>query len=110
MFEVQEIDDVMLSFPASVSHLMPKQEDIPEVYKDVRGTIWNKLFNDWFFCGVTDLQLTPCKGVDKEKALHHIRAIMGSFEPKHEHKERAVAFLFGEWFESPKWKRVERDI
>jgi hypothetical protein len=101
VFPIHEISDVDLVFPTKVMHLMPPMEQIP---KGTPGSPWNQLFNDWFFNGLTSLELTPKDGVDKVKALRHIRCIMGSFEPKHEHKEAAVAFLLSEWFTDPKWQ------
>jgi len=100
MFPIQEIDDATLAFPATVLHLMPKMEDIPEVRNRSK---WNELFADWFYCGLEKLELKPKEGVDKDKALRHIGAIMGSFQPKHEDKEAAVVFLFAEWFEEATW-------
>jgi len=104
MFPIAEIDDATLAFDASVRHLMPPQSDIPDEFRFSipAKNKWNRLFNDWFFLGLTSLELTPKEGVDQDKALRHIRAVMGSYEPKHEHKEAAVAYLFSEWFEDEK--------
>lgn len=99
MFEIQEVSDIEMAFPGSVSHLMPKREDIPDEFKEFRGTKWNGIFNDWFYSGLKNMKATPRGGVDSEKALRHIKAIMGSWEPKHEHKEAAVAYLLSQWFE-----------
>lgn len=44
-------------------------------------------------------RLTARPGVDRDKALVAIKAALGSFEPKHEHKEAGCAFLLHEWFE-----------
>ena len=100
MFPIAEIDAVTAAFPASVRDLMPKYEDIPAEFK--RGlTPWNKLVSTWFFCGLKSLDLTPKDGVDKDKAIRHVRAVMGSFEPKHEHKEAAVAYLASRWLDLP---------
>lgn len=104
MFPIADIDNATLAFPASVRHLMPPQEDIPDEFK-YGATRWNKLFSDWFFSGLSSLELTPKEGVDKDKAMRHIRTIMGSFEPKHEHKEAAVAYLLNEWFADEKHVR-----
>ena len=41
-------------------------------------------------------------GVDNKKAMAAISAILRSFDPKHEHKEAGVAYLFSEWFEEVK--------
>jgi len=54
------------------------------------------------------LELVPKEGVDKDKAMRHIKAIMASWRPKHEDKEAACAFLFSEWFESAKWKKGKK--
>lgn len=99
MFEIEDISDIELAFPAQVSHLMPKWEDIPGEFKRHNGTKWNKIFSHWFFNGVKNLVMTPKDGIDSNKAFRHIRCIMGSFEPKHEHKEAAVAYLMSQWFE-----------
>lgn len=102
MIQIQEVTDVDMAFPASVKHLIP--EEIPKEFKHHRSTVWNKLFSDWFFFGLKSLELTPKEGVDKDKALRHIKCIMGSFEPKHEVKESAVAYLLSEWFIDPIWE------
>lgn len=98
-----DVDDLTLAFPASVRKMMPPYEEIPREFRHSSNK-WNKLFSDWFFAGIKDLELVPKDGVDLNKALRHIKAIMGSFEPKHEHKEAAVAFLFNEWFSDVKYK------
>ena len=36
---------------------------------------------------------------DTNKAIRHLKAILVSYDPKHEHKEAGVAFLLSEWFE-----------
>lgn len=104
----QVISDVELAFPAKVKHLMPDMKDIPEEFKQFcgRGTKWNQLFSDWFYSGLSKLDLVPKDGIDKNLALRHIRAVMGSFEPKHEHKEAAVAYLLSLWFtDESSWER-----
>ena len=98
----QDIDEITRVFPASVKHLMPPMDEIPEEYQRGR-TEWNRLVNEWFFCGIHDLQLAPKPGIDKAKALRHIKTIMGSYEPKHEHKEAACAYLFALWFDAGSW-------
>jgi hypothetical protein len=77
---------------------MPGYSDIPPEFKKPSNK-WNQLFNQWFFKGIGDAKFTPKEGVDTNKALRHINTIMRSYEPSHEHKEAAVAFLLNEWFE-----------
>ncbi len=97
------VDDITLAFPASVSALMPPMEDIPEEFMRMHGK-WNELTTCWFFRGVKDLELKPKEGIDQDVALRHIRAILGSYEPKHAHKEAAVAYLLSLWFDDAKWE------
>lgn len=104
-----EVDAVTMAFPAGVRHLMPAQSEIPDEFH--HGNNWgNRLFADWFYSGIKSLDgLVPRDGIDKTKALRHIKTVMGSFEPKHEHKESAVAYLFDKWFEpTSKWEVRER--
>lgn len=104
MFPIPEISDVQMVFPANVLDYMPKYEDIPKKYKTDSYSGTNRLFNDWFFRGLKELSMKTREGVDEGKAIRAIRSIMGSYAPKHEHKEAAVAFLLDEWFTDIKWE------
>lgn len=42
-----------------------------------------------------------------DKAFRHLAACQGSFEPKHEHKQAAVAWLASLWFGEVIWKSDE---
>jgi hypothetical protein len=102
----QEISDVEVAFPAHAKRLMPPYESIPESYK--MGDGWGaKLFRDMFYFGLKTVSFVPKEGIDSKTAFRNIRAVCGSFEPKHEHKEAAVAYMFELWFESAKWERGE---
>jgi len=100
-----DVTDLDLVFGARVvDALMPSMDEIPDAFRCGAETKWNRLFSDWFFKGIVNLRLTAKDGVDKEKALRHIKAIMVSFEPAHEHKEAACAYLFSLWFKDAKYK------
>lgn len=101
--EPVNVDDVSMAFGA-MKGLMPDLKAIPLEFHQHNGTWGNKLFNDWFYCGVSNLELTAKEGIDKTKALRHIKTIMGSFSPAHEDKEAAVAYLLDHWFEPGKWE------
>lgn len=105
----KEVTDTDIAF-GSVKGLMPEYKDIPKEFNSYSGSKgWsNQLFADWFYSGLTKLELVPREGIDKDKALRHIRAIMRSFEPKHEHKEATCSYLLDKWFESGKWVRKTR--
>ena len=95
----QEISDALFVFPGDVRSLMPKLSEIPEDF--VRGhSEWNRFVSHWFFRGdpfaVWDLHTNP--EVDPNLAFRHLSTIMKSFQPKHEHKEAAVAYLASRWF------------
>jgi hypothetical protein len=83
-----------LAFPASVRHLMPDPQTIPRDQKH------EDLVERWFFSGLPKgTNFVARNGVDTSRALAHVKCILGSFEPKHEHKTAAVAFLLDQWFE-----------
>lgn len=79
----------------------PMMAEIPDEFKRHGGTIWNNVFSQWFYKGIKVDVFVPKKGIDKEKALMYIGALMRSWAPKHEHKEAAVAYLMSLWFEEP---------
>lgn len=94
----QIVTDVDLAFPANVMHLMPKMEEIPVEFKKGK-TKWNEFFSGMFYTGKLKFQVIPKEGINGSEASRHILCIMRSFEPKHEHKEAACAYLFSLWFE-----------
>lgn len=81
---------------------MPPWENIPKEFKQFNGTSWNKWQTKWFYQGLTKADIpVPLEGIDLSIALRHLATIQGSFEPKHEHKEAAVAYLASLWFQTP---------
>jgi hypothetical protein len=106
MREIPEIKDVQLVF-GEIAH-MPKYEEIPKEFKQ-HGNKWCKLFSTMFYGRKHGaISMIPKEGVDPEKAGRALRAIMVSWEPKHEHKEAGVAFLMSEWFED--WKEDAEEV
>lgn len=101
--EPTEVSDIDLAFPASVEHLMPVYETIPAEFNLYNGTSpFCKIQSKWFYEGLKDETMPPAKpGIDTTKAIRHLACIQRSFEPKHEHKAAAVAYLMSLWFEEP---------
>jgi hypothetical protein len=95
----QKISDADAAFPAKVKHLMPKYEEIPEEFKNIYGE-WGAWQAKWFYNGLERMPI-PKPGIDINKAMRHLTAIQRSYEPKHEHKQAAVAYLASKWFEKP---------
>lgn len=107
MVDIPELTDLQVAFSADPLDWMPPMEDIPEEFKRFNGTEWNKIASTWFFQGLpNDVKFYPRDGVDQEKALRAVQATLGSFAPKHEHKEAAVAYMLSCWFKKVKgWKK-----
>lgn len=87
------------AFGGSMQKLLPPWKDIPDEYK--RGhTKWNSVVSRWFFSGLPKgTQFVAKPGINENAAKAHLRAILVSFEPKHEHKEAGCAYLLSKFFE-----------
>jgi hypothetical protein len=97
MYPIHEVSDAELAFGGrDLDKLMPPESEIPEDYPD--RLKWTRFFNRVFMQGAVGTRLLPREGVNPNKALRHLRAVMVSFDPKHEHKEAACAWLFSQWF------------
>lgn len=93
----QAIDDVSLAFPANLGTLLPPMSVIPTDYPDRRS--WQQFQSQWFAGTLPDdAHVHAVPGVSAETATRHLAAIQKSFEPKHEHKVAAVAWLASLWF------------
>lgn len=108
MLKVPEVDRASVAF-GDIGH-MPKWHDLPEEFR--RGCFshpWCKVAEEWFFSGgkgdgagnivIGKTTLLPKEGVDKNKALAAVKAVLASWEPKHEHKIAGVGFMLSEWFD-----------
>lgn len=62
---------------------------------------WTDIASSLFFRGgkVEDFGLKLRDGLDKRKVMMCLRALLGSFGPKHEEKEATVGFAISKWFE-----------
>ena len=96
--EIPEVSQVDLAF--GNTKLMPKWEEIPKDFKHGK-TKWNELFSIWFYRGLEGITLDKIDGLTNEEAtkvVRYIRSFMVSFQPKHEHKEAAVAYILSLYF------------
>ena len=94
----QDLNGIDMNF-GNIKH-MPKYQDVPDEFKNSNNP-YCCFVRNWFFRGGTPEQFSRLRekeGVDRKKALVAIRSILCSFEPKHEHKEAACAYLLAEWF------------
>lgn len=116
----RELSGVEIAFPASVTGtLMPFPRDLPPEFQPNKimnnHGKWSALFSRLFYgpnpnAPHEDLKLVPKKGVDPQAAFRQIRAVMGSFEPKHEHKVGACCYMFSLWFDDYSWQPAEGDV
>lgn len=96
-----QVPDVLIAFPGSLGDLLPSMSIIPEEFKNDRsGNPWLKWQSVWFYEGLPGYP-SPKDGISLDLAMRHLSCIQRSFEPKHEHKVAAVAWLASRWFESP---------
>lgn len=105
-----QVDDVLLAFPGDVRDLMPAMESIPEEFRDRNSrSSWNLFVRDWFFSSnhLAVWDLHERDGVDGNAAYRHLSVVIRSFQPKHEHKEAAVAWLLSRWFDHIEKKAPE---
>lgn len=102
------VSDVEIAFPGFISHLIPDMDDIPAEFKDPNSkNEWLEFQRDWFFSGLEALQVAPKTGIDVDLAFRHLQVIQGSFQPEHEHKEAAVAYLASLWFDDLKYTKAK---
>ena len=92
-----KVTDLDIAFGTNIEKLLPTMEEIPKEFKDGNSK-WNKVASDWFFNGLNNCKWNPKDGVVTNDALRHIKAVMGSFQPSHEHKEAGCAYLLSEFF------------
>jgi len=105
MLKIFEVSDLEMAFGVE-NQKIPKTSDIPQEFWDEK-TYWNKLFSTLFFKGGEITNIIPKEGVDSDKALRAIKAVMRSWEPKHEDKEAIVAYMFSQWFENINIKGID---
>ena len=105
MLPVPEISAAELAFPSGALAWMPPMAEIPDEFKS-HSNPWCQIASSWFFNGLpSTVKFYPRDGVEAAKAVRAIRATLGSFAPKHEHKEAAAAYMLSCWFTKVKgWK------
>jgi hypothetical protein len=98
--EPQPVSDEDVMFPGTVAHLMVPYAQIPDEFKRDRHPCV-KIIEEWFYNGIKGGVDTwvAADGIDRALAIRHLKCIMRSFSPKHEHKTACVAYLLSIWFD-----------
>lgn len=94
------VTDLDLAFGGRIEKLMPRYRSLPEDYQR-ESAPFCRIASKWFFGGLDAKTLKAKEGIDADAALRHCRAVLCSFEPKHEHKIAGVGWLLSQWFEEP---------
>lgn len=111
----QEIDDLTKAFPAHViGSLMPYMHEIPQDFQEETkvSRSWYLFIGGWQVRGLGEgtgfvgVILAPAVKEAElgEQAFAHLGTLLRSYEPKHQHKEAAVAWLASLWFERVVWE------
>lgn len=96
----QKVTGLDMAFGGDTKKLLPAYDSLPEEFRREKHE-YCKLVSKWFFGGLSpQTEFTPREGVDVKDALGHVKAVLGSFEPKHEHKTAGVAYLLDQFFVS----------
>ena len=97
MKPIENITKSYIAFgPKNLATFLPAMKDIPKgFFQD--SNPWNKWISKWFFNGLENYAVAV-QGVNFKDAHMHLRVILGSFEPKHEHKIAGCAYLASQWF------------
>lgn len=93
------VSRVQQAFPADLGDLLPPLDLIPEVFQKGRAGHVSTYARAMAIGRIDEsLALIKRDDVDSEVAWKHLCTIAGSFEPRHEHKEAALAWLISLWF------------
>lgn len=97
---VPDLTAVEIVFPAHVLDWAPRWDDIPEHFRSMNDkSEWSLIAHTWFNSGLAaTTEFHAAEGVDAKKAVRALKALLGSFQPKHEHKIAAAAYLLSCWF------------
>lgn len=99
----KDITNLDLAFgPGNIAEFLPPHSEIGKEFSST-GNKANQFISGWFCKGIdeqTMKNMVAKQGIDKVLAMAHIKVILTSFEPKHEHKISGCAYLLDAWFDS----------
>ena len=94
-----------IAFGDKAMQILPRMTAIPKEFHN-KSNEWNRFVSGWFFSGLKRYPV-PREGIDFDLALKNLKCVIGSFEPKHEHKEAGAAYLASLWFKSPNGELIK---
>jgi hypothetical protein len=81
--------------PKSIREFLPAYDSLPDDFKRMNNEYCDFVSN-WFYSGLKSKPKSK-DGIDLNKALGHLKTVLMSFEPKHEHKIAGAAWLASKW-------------
>lgn len=92
----KSISEADMAFgPNNISTFLPAMGMIPEEFKKDENH-YSQFISKWLFSGLSKSP-EAVEGVDINQALRHIKVVLSSWEPKHEHKIAGAAYLASLW-------------
>ena len=96
---IPEVTDLDCAFGGAM-RILPPYKDLPEEFRDMSGPFCRAASMLFYEGGkLSDHGLTPKPGVDEKKVYRVLRACLGDFAPKHEHKIGGTGYLLSQWYD-----------
>lgn len=97
---IPEVSEVDIAFPTRYRELLPKMEDLTEDERGMRGPFCDAA-SQFFYKGGTleSAGIRARDGVDATKVYRYMRATLGDWGPKHEHKIGGIGHMLAKWCE-----------
>lgn len=97
---IPEVSDLDMAFPTRWKTLLPPWDELTDDERHY-GTIYCEAAERLMFNGGTleDHGVRIRDGVDAEKVYRYLKATLGDFGPKHEHKIGGIGHMLAKWCE-----------
>ena len=101
--EIPEVTDADCAFPTRWKELLPKWEELTKDEQRGNGPFCNAISSIFYSGGkLADHGFRTKDGIDSKKVHRYLRATLGDFGPKHEHKIGGIAHMLAKWCEVEK--------
>ena len=96
--KIPEVSDAEIAFPCNYKTLLPKWSDLSESEKNMSGPFC-KAATMLFYKGgrIEDHGLKIKSDLDSSKVYRYLKATLGDYGPKHEHKIGGIGHMLSKW-------------
>lgn len=96
--DVPDVSDADCAFPTRWRELLPPMEVLSSDERNLRGPFCDALSSLFYSGGrLADHGIKVRDGHDASKVMRYIRATLGDFGPRHEHKIGGIAHALAKW-------------